>query len=145
MKITGKHTTYLFLWMTQVKISVPLENLEPGMVLAEPVLNRWGQILLIKGGTISSRHLAVLKTWGIQMVVIQQGEDPIKAPLVDQDLQNRALARIKKRLFWQPQSPIEEEIINLAVQQVIQRSLQGSSLGSDEGLNNPGPPHLPGR
>lgn len=111
-------------------ISVPFEDLESGMILAESVLNRWGQILLVKGSTISPRHIAVLRTWGIQVVAIEKGGDQSEAPLLDQDMQNRALDRIKKRLFWHPHSPIEEEIINLAVQQVIQRSLQGSSSES---------------
>jgi len=118
--------------MTLMKISVPFENLEPGMVLAEPVLNRLGQILLCKGSTISPRHLTVLKTWGIRLVAIENGGDQIKAPFGDKDIYNRALARVKKRLFWHPQSPLEEEIINQAVQQVIQRSLKGSSQESDK-------------
>jgi hypothetical protein len=113
--------------MTLVSISVSFENLVPGMILAEPVLNRLGQILLSKGSTISPRHLTVLKTWGIKVVAIEGGGDQVKDPLLDKDFQNRALARIKKRLFWHPHSPIEEEIVNLAIQQVIQRSLSGSS------------------
>ncbi|MBI4765041.1 MAG: hypothetical protein HY787_10600 [Deltaproteobacteria bacterium] len=115
-----------------MKISVPFENLEPGMVLAEPVLNRLGQILLGKGSTLSPRHMTVLKTWGIRMVDIKIGGDQNKAPLLDRDIQKRALARIKKRLLWHPHSPIEEEIINQAIQQVIKRSLTGSS--SDQGI-----------
>jgi hypothetical protein len=113
--------------MTLVSISVPFKNLEPGMILAEPVLNRFGQTLLSKGSTISPRHLTVLKTWGIQAVAIEKGGDPVKDPLLDKDIRNRALARIKKRLFWHPHSPIEEEIINLAIQQAVQRSLLESS------------------
>ena len=113
--------------MLLMKISVSFENLEPGMVLAEPVLNRLGQILLCKGSTISPSHITVLKTWGIRMVDIEIGGDHSNAPpLLDKDIQKRALFRIKKRLFWHPNSPIEEEIINLAIQQVIQRFLNGS-------------------
>ena len=108
-------------------ISVPFETLEPGMVLAEPVLNRLGQILLSKGSKLSPRHLTVLKTWGISAVVIEGGEIEGKDPSLDEAIKKRALARIKRRLFWRPQSPIEKEIIHLAVQQAVQRSLHGSS------------------
>jgi hypothetical protein len=109
-----------------VKISVPFENLEPGMELAEPVLNRLGQILLSKGSTITPRHITVIKTSGIRAVVIKNGEADITDPMVDKNYQKGAVARIKKRLLWDPHSPLEEEIIYLAIQQVVQRSLQGS-------------------
>jgi hypothetical protein len=113
--------------MALVAISVPFETLEPGMVLAEPVLNRLGQILLSKGSVLSPRHLNVLKTWGISAAVIEGGEAERRDPILDEEIQKRALARIKRRLFWHPHSPLEEEIIHLAVQQAVQRSLQGSS------------------
>jgi hypothetical protein len=109
-----------------VKFSVPTENLELGMELAEPVLNRLGQILLSQGSTISPLHLTVLKKWGIQAVVIERGEAEIRNSIVDKDIQKCALDRIKTRLHWDPHSPLEEEIISLAIQQVVHRSLQGS-------------------
>lgn len=105
-------------------ISVPLEKLEPGMVLADPVSNRQGQILLNRGTTIASRQINILKTWGIQSVVIEKEEIQVKDLLLDQEIRDQALDRIKKRLLWDPQSPVEEEIVNLAVQQVIQHSLK---------------------
>lgn len=106
---------------------VPLETLEPGMVLAEPVLNRLGQILLSKGSELSPRHLTVLKTWGISAVAIECGKTDSRDPIREEAIQKRARARIKMRLFWNPQSPLEKEIIHLAVQQVVQRSLPGNS------------------
>ena len=109
-----------------MKRTVPTENLEPGMELAEPVLNRLGQILLSKGSTISPRHIAVLENWKIRSVFIENGEAEIRDPIADEDTQKRALARIKKRLLWDPHSPLEEEIVYLAIQRVVQRSLQGS-------------------
>jgi hypothetical protein len=109
-----------------VSTSVPLESIEPGMVLADPVSNRQGQILLNRGTTLSSRQINILKTWGIQSVVIQKEEIRVTDPLPDQEIRNQALDRIKKRLLWHPLSPVEEEIVNLAVEQVIQRSLKES-------------------
>ncbi len=67
--------------MALVAISVPFETLEPGMVLAEPVLNRLGQILLSKGSVLSPRHLTVLKTWGISAAVIEGGRSRGPGPL----------------------------------------------------------------
>ena len=107
-------------------ISVLIETLEPGMVLAEPVMNRLGQILLSKGKELSPRHLTILKTWEIPAAVIESGEAEIRDPILDEEIQKRALARIKKRLSWQPHSPLEEEMIHLALQQAVQRSWQGN-------------------
>jgi len=106
-------------------ISVPTETLEPGMVLAEPVFNRLGQIILSKGCEISPRHLTILKTWGIPTAVIENGEAEVRNPLMDEKIRRRALARIKKRLSWHPHNSLEEEIIQLAIQQAAQRALQG--------------------
>jgi hypothetical protein len=109
--------------MAPLAISVPTETLEPGMVLAEPVFNRWGQILLTKGSELSPRHLTVLKTWGIPKAVIESGESEAVDPQIDEEILRNAEARIKKRLLWQPQNALEEEIIQLAIQQVVHRSL----------------------
>jgi hypothetical protein len=106
-------------------ISVPTDTLEPGMVLAEPVFNRLGQILLSKGSKLSPRHITVLKTWGVKSASIDNGHPEERDPVLDEEIQKRALARIQKRLLWAPKSPLEEEIISLAVHRVVQRSLQG--------------------
>ena len=106
-------------------ISVPTETLEPGMVLAEPVFNRLGQIILSKGCKLSLRRLTILKTWGIPTAVIENGEAEVRNPLLDEKIRRRALARVNKRLSWHPHNSLEEEIVHLAVQQAVQRSLQG--------------------
>jgi hypothetical protein len=104
-------------------VSIPLEGLEAGMVLAEPIFNRFGQVLLNKGVQISDRHLNVLKTWGIPKVLIQVGESNGKQFEINEEMRNRVLARLNKRLLWHPNTPLEEEIIQLAIQQAVQRSL----------------------
>ena len=103
-------------------IAVPLETLEPGMILAEPVFNQFGQLLIPKGAQLSSRHVKVFKTWGIHRITVEGGESVEEIPVIDEEIQNRARDRVNKRLFWQPNNPLEEEIIHLAVQQAVQRS-----------------------
>ncbi|MDD2898391.1 MAG: hypothetical protein PHI31_06725 [Desulfuromonadaceae bacterium] len=44
---------------------VPLENLEPGMVLAANVLDRSGRLLLGEGVELQAKHLFVFRTWGV--------------------------------------------------------------------------------
>jgi hypothetical protein len=102
-------------------VSVPLQDLESGMVLAEPVFNRWGQILLNKGCKLTPRHLAVLKTWGVPKVFIGSGERDEDLPRVDEATLNRARGHIKKRMLWHPETTLEKEIIQLAIQQAAKR------------------------
>jgi len=105
-------------------ISIPLNALEPGMVLAEPIFNRFGQVLLPKGIPLLDRHLNVLKTWGILKARIEGGEPNGPEIEINEEMRKRALARLNKRLSWHPTTPLEEEIIHLAIQQAVQRSLQ---------------------
>lgn len=104
-------------------ISVSIESLEHGMVLAEPIFNRFGQVLLGKGVLLSDRHLNVLKTWGIEKALIEGGEGN-SAPVISEELRIRVQSQVNKRLSWEPTNPLEEEIIFLAVQQAVNRSLE---------------------
>jgi hypothetical protein len=103
-----------------VTVTISIERLESGMVLAEPIYNRFGQVLLNKGVRISDRHLNVLKTWGIPQVLVEDGQSTEKQFEINEEMRNRALAKINKRLFWTPKTPLEEEIIQLAIQQAVQ-------------------------
>jgi hypothetical protein len=96
-------------------ISVPLEELQSGMVLADPVLNRWGQILLNKGCKLTPRHISVLKTWGVARVAVGNIEEGSELPRIDQETLTRAQKKVEKRLLWEPRTDFEKEIIQLAV------------------------------
>jgi hypothetical protein len=108
-----------------MSIVIPLENLAEGMVTAEPVFNHLGQLLLGQGLSLSARHLTVLKTWGIEKCLVEGG-GPAVNPEVNEALRTRARARVQARLLWEPQNGWEREIIQIAVQQAICRSLQDS-------------------
>jgi hypothetical protein len=110
-----------------VKLTVPTKDLRPGMELGEPVLNRLGQIIMSKGSTISPSHITTLKKWAILSVVVEKGKTETGDSFLDDDVHQQALARIKRRLSWDPRNPLEEEIISLAVQQVVHRTRQGIS------------------
>jgi hypothetical protein len=61
--------------------SVNVDNLEPGMVLADDVRDSKGRLLLAKGATIASKHLLIFRTWGIVAAAIEGGEDLPADPL----------------------------------------------------------------
>jgi hypothetical protein len=103
-------------------VTVTIEQLKPGMVLAEPIFNRFNQVLLNKGVAITDRHLNVLSTWGIPRVIIEGGEREETPLELDNELKERGLTRLKKRLLWTPKSLLEEEIIHLAFVQACQHT-----------------------
>ena len=53
---------------------ISVDNIEPGMVLAEKVLTSKRMMLLPEGTILSEGHLLTFKTWGISEVNIA-GED----------------------------------------------------------------------
>ena len=44
---------------------ISIEEAESGMVLAAPILNRYGQVLLAAGVEFQPKHSVMFKTWGI--------------------------------------------------------------------------------
>lgn len=100
-----------------------LKAVEPGLILAEPVLNQFGQTLLPRGVELQPRHLKVLKTWGCKTVKVKEEGFPKKEAEVSPEVLDRALARVNWRLKWEPTTNLEKEIFQLAVKRVIQKFL----------------------
>jgi hypothetical protein len=103
-------------------ISLAIEKLEAEMILAEPIRNRFGQVLLNKGVSLSARHLTILKTWGIPQVLVENGTEGKNLPEMNEEIKAWALARLKKRFSWTPDTGVEEELIQLALLQAAKRA-----------------------
>jgi hypothetical protein len=101
-----------------------LKEVDPGLILTEPVLNQFGQTLLARGVELQPRHLKVLKTWGCKTVKVKEEGIPEKEAEVSPEIVDRALARVKWRLKWEPTTNLEKEIFQLAVKRVIQKFLK---------------------
>ena len=109
-----------------MSIVVNLKDLKTdgsGLILAEPIFNQFGQMLLASGTELQARHLTVLKTWGCKAVTIQDGQQEEKEPEISPELQERALNRVQWRMKWEPVSDLEKEIHQMAVKQVVRRLL----------------------
>ena len=50
---------------------INIEDIRPGMILAESVKDRRGRVLLGEGSGITERHLKILRMWGITEADIQ--------------------------------------------------------------------------
>jgi len=63
---------------------VNINDLKPGMVLAEDLLHSSGQLLLSKGLKLEFNHLRVLKIWGVVSVEIEGVSDGPRPPTLEE-------------------------------------------------------------
>ncbi|MFW5662598.1 MAG: hypothetical protein ACOCZW_02640, partial [Bacteroidota bacterium] len=54
---------------------IDIKNVEDGMILAEPVVNNFGQTLLSPGTELLSSHIRILKTWNIISIRVKGDKD----------------------------------------------------------------------
>jgi len=76
-----------------------LDDIQPGMMLAEAVRNHQDQLLLEAGRQITAKSIRVFKSWGIRRVAVRSepavdgwGDDPVPTgmpPAVDEGLKER--------------------------------------------------------
>ena len=59
--------------MSKSGVRVNLEDLVPGMVLAEDAMHMNGRVLLSAGSCLTDRHLKIFKTWGLTEAYIRGG------------------------------------------------------------------------
>jgi hypothetical protein len=102
---------------------IDVETIQPGMTLAEPVVNRHGQVLLGAGAALTDRHITVLKTWGVRSVIIEGGGADVE-PKITEAVQHLAEDRLKRRWAWAPRNAIEEEVYELALRHAALRCLR---------------------
>jgi molybdopterin biosynthesis enzyme len=78
---------------------VNLDEVKPGMTLAEAVRNHQDQLLLDAGRRITEKSLRIFKSWGIRRVAVKPGPDvgatgddggsPRLPEAIDQELRKR--------------------------------------------------------
>jgi hypothetical protein len=56
-------------------IRVNIEDIKPGMILARPVRNRQGVLLLDTGVRITDKNIRIFKSWGVREIFVK-GELP---------------------------------------------------------------------
>ena len=98
-----------------------LENLKEGMITAAEVKNLDDMLLLPAGCQLTSRHIKILRSWGVPEVVVESaGEeaDPDRAALANIDpvfaekIQDRIRSRFRE---WNADHPFHQELLRLLV------------------------------
>ncbi len=83
-----------------------------GMVLAEPIFNKIGQVMIAKDINITSKQINILKMWGIKEIRIKRLEEDI---LVDNSSKIQQIKlQILNDLGWSNINDYIDEMIELA-------------------------------
>jgi len=77
---------------------VHIDNLEEGMLLAADAHDRNGRLLLTQGTELTSRHIRMFMTWGIQQVDILDHEAPLAQTAVGEDIQPELMQQAENEL-----------------------------------------------
>lgn len=98
-----------------------IDKIQPGMILDAPIINKYGQMLLTKGVVIESRHIMMLKTWGVQAAVIYNDQQEDEGKMHDPELLNKTKEHLLDRMKWTPRNPVEEDMLKAAVELILSK------------------------
>ena len=112
---------------------VSLEQVKPGMVLAEPVRNHQNMLLLDSGKKISARAVRIFKSWGVTQVTVRSQQSKSRsgtqpdAGAATVDIENQ----LKKKFADSLEDPVMVTIME-AAGRILSRAIESE----DEALNN---------
>lgn len=72
------------------------KDLKEGMVLAEPILNNFGQLIIPINTKLHAKHLKLLKVWNLQGVMILNDDDKkefVISPLLRKKIREHILTK----------------------------------------------------
>ncbi len=102
-----------------------LKKLKPGMILAEPVINFQGVLLLGPGVELSAKNIHIFKSWGVKQVSVK-GKSKKKRRSKPGD-ENEVRLAIQKELMPKfldvMEDPVMAEIMRVAVNVLEKRAL----------------------
>lgn len=93
---------------------VPVDQIELGMVLAAPLVNRYGQVLLAEGVEVQNKHIILMKTWGVKFISVASENDTQVVEVTD-EAKKMAEKRLAARMKWEPQTDIETDLLKVAI------------------------------
>ena len=102
-------------------INVSLDNLKPGMILAQPVRNHQGVLLLEAGAKVSKKNIRIFKSWGIFRVSIKGSLTGAKDRTEDAEIRVKESIEkeLKEKFCDVLDDPVMVEIFNAAGKQLM--------------------------
>ncbi|CAB1059735.1 hypothetical protein D1BOALGB6SA_4497 [Olavius sp. associated proteobacterium Delta 1] len=108
-------------------IHVSLDNLKPGMILAQPVRNHQGILLLEAGARISKKNIRIFKSWGISGASVKGKLTKAEGRAGDVEIkvEESIEIQLKEKFNDVLDDPVMVEIFNAACKQLM-RDFQNS-------------------
>ncbi len=108
-------------------INLNIEDLKPGMILAQPVRNRQGVLLLEAGARITGKNIRVFKSWGVKEIPIKGERSDSKGPAEDTEIQGQEsiVKQLKEKFSDVLDDPVMVAIFKAASNRLIE-DLQNS-------------------
>ena len=105
-------------------INVSLDNLKPGMILAQPVRNHQGVLILEGGAEVSKKNIRIFKSWGISRVSIKGSLTEVEGLAGDTDIRVKETIEkeLKAKFCDVLDDPVMVEIFNAAGRQLMRDS-----------------------
>jgi len=94
---------------------VMMDEVEPGMMLAEPVYNNSGQVLIGTDSELNHKLIKVLMTWNIRSVQIKDNSNE-ESNIISEEILSLAKQKVLERLNWEPRNTNEFDLVDTAVQ-----------------------------
>lgn len=104
--------------------NLAIENLKPGMILARPVRNRQGVMLLEAGARITKKSIRIFKSWGVNEIAIKGARSHSKSLSVQAETAGRETLekQLKDKFSDVLDDPVMVVIFNAAKNQLIKET-----------------------
>lgn len=100
---------------------ISVDEIQDGMILAEPIQNRFGHTLLGANIKLEEKHVKFLKSCGIQTIYIVDENDNGSNKQYDSETLEKAKALLSQRITWRPKNEYENELIEFATQNILEK------------------------
>ena len=112
-------------------ILLHVDELKPGMILAEPVYNQQELLLLEQGTALTKKRIWMLKTWGLEQVCVKgkpRGDDE-DADAAGMETKETIEKELKEKFADVADDPVMTEIMKAAGRQ-LQKHLTDQNEGN---------------
>ncbi|MGK9368666.1 hypothetical protein ACSSWA_07180 [Melioribacter sp. Ez-97] len=98
---------------------ISIDEIKNGMVLAEDIKNRYGQLLIAAETVLNEKHVRLLKTWGVSVIsIVGEGEEKV---VITEEEKEQKKKELLKEIGWKPDNPFEEDLINMAAEHKLEQ------------------------
>ena len=104
--------------------TIQTSDLQEGMILKNPVVNKFGQVLLREGTELKLSHNRVLQLWGINFLTIEDTEET-EAIVIDENIIAKSIEFIQHRMKWEPRNKHEMDLLELTKKAICQQIIKG--------------------